>query len=142
MISTKHESEMVEHIDKQFKKTMQAKKPKCILKYNKGMGGIDRQDQMLACFPIMRVIKEYRKLFFYMSDIALFNTLFIIHKTIHRPRKETYVDYRLKIAELILKNVQLPDYEKRGKPSLDETPLRLQARYWAHFPKHIDPKIA
>lgn len=117
MISTKHESvEMVEHIDKQFKKTM---KPKCILEYNKGMGGIDRQDQMLACFPIMRkVIKGYRKLFFYMSDIALFNT-YIIHKTIHRPRKETYVDYRLNIAELILKNVQLPDYENRRKPSIN-----------------------
>lgn len=85
MISTKHESvEIVRHINKQFKKTMKAK---CILAYNKGMGGINRQDQMLACFPIMKkVIKGYRTLFSYMSDTDLFVT-YVIHKTIHRPRK-------------------------------------------------------
>ena len=71
ILSTKHENaEMVEYTDKQKNKIM---KPKCILKYNKGMDGIHQQDQMLACFPIMRKYsKGYRKVFFYMSDVALF----------------------------------------------------------------------
>ena len=29
-------------------------KPNCIPEYKKGMNGIDLQDQILACFPIMR----------------------------------------------------------------------------------------
>ena len=105
MISTKHESvEMVEQSDKELQKVM---KPKCILAYNKGMGAVDHQDQMLSCFPIMRkVIKGYRKLFFYMSDMALFNT-YIMHKTMHSRKKETYVDYRINIAETILQNTEL-----------------------------------
>ncbi|XP_046142229.1 piggyBac transposable element-derived protein 4-like [Osmia bicornis bicornis] len=137
MISTKHETvEMVEQSNKQLQKVI---KPKCILEYNKGMGAVDHQDQMLACFPIMRkVIKGYRKLFFYMSDMALFNT-YIMHKAIHSRKRETFVDYRINIAEAILQIVELPDYKMRGKSTSVETPLRLQAQYWAHFPKNIDP---
>lgn len=51
-MSTKHKTiEMTAQGTKLFKHTT---KPKCIIEYNKGMIGIDRQDQMLACFPIMR----------------------------------------------------------------------------------------
>lgn len=121
MISTKHESvEMVEQSDKQLQKET-----------------VDHQDQMLSCFPIMRkVIKGYRKLFFYISDMALFNT-YIMHKIMRSRKRESYVDYRVNIAEAILQNVQLPDYKMRGK-SVSIEPLRLQAQYWAHFPKTID----
>lgn len=46
IISTKHESvEMVGQSDKELQKIM---KPKCILEYNKGMGAVDHQDQMLS----------------------------------------------------------------------------------------------
>ncbi|KAL2723849.1 piggyBac transposable element-derived protein 4-like [Vespula squamosa] len=55
---------------------------------------------MLACFLIIRkVIKECRKLFLYS-------------------KKETYVNYRISIAEIILQNVQLPNYKKRGISTL------------------------
>lgn len=68
---------MTEQLKKQNKPTW---KPKCIIEYNKGMIGVDRQDQMLACFPLMRkCLKGYRKMFFYLFDVALFNS-FILHK--------------------------------------------------------------
>lgn len=52
IISTKHETiEMTEQRENQFNPIL---KPKCVYDYNKGMIGIDRHDQMLACFPIMR----------------------------------------------------------------------------------------
>ena len=38
-------------------------KPSCVIEYNTGMGGVDNQDQLLACFPVMRkcmVIKKWR----------------------------------------------------------------------------------
>lgn len=42
-------------------------KPKTIIDYNKGMGGVDRMDQQLASFPLMcRYIKAYKKIFFYL----------------------------------------------------------------------------
>jgi len=45
-------------------------KPSCVAEYNRGMGGVDRQDQFLASFPLMRKsIKGYKKMFFYMVDI-------------------------------------------------------------------------
>lgn len=58
----------------------------------------------------------------------LFNS-FITHKKITNKRKQTYVDYRINVAEAILKHIQLPDYITRGKSSQIVTPLRLQAKY-------------
>jgi hypothetical protein len=49
-------------------------KPKCALEYQKGMGGVDLQDQMTALFPIMRcTVKGYRKIFFIFL-ICVFST--------------------------------------------------------------------
>lgn len=115
-----------------------AMKPKCVIEYNHGMGGVDRQDQVLACFPVMRkFLKGYRKIFFYMFDMALFNSYVLYSKM--QPKKNHYVNYRLDVAEQLLKTLTLPDYKVRGRPALGDTPLRLQARHWGHFPKHIDP---
>lgn len=60
-----------------------------------------------------------------------------MHKTLHSQRKEKCVNYRLNIAEVIVQNVQLPNYKKRGKSALGETTLP-QVQYWAHLPKQID----
>lgn len=58
-------------------------KQKCVIEYNKGMIGIDRQNQMLACFPTMRkYMKGYWKIFFYLFDIALFNSYVLFNKII------------------------------------------------------------
>lgn len=115
-----------------------AMKPKCVIEYNHGMGGVDRQDQVLACFPIMRkFLKGYRKIFFYMFDMALFNSYILYSKT--QQKKNHYVNFRLDVAEQLLKTVTLPDYNVRGRPALGDTPLRLQSLRWGHFAKHIDP---
>ncbi|XP_015437848.1 PREDICTED: piggyBac transposable element-derived protein 4-like [Dufourea novaeangliae] len=136
VLTKKHASvEMTEATDKRDRTKF---KPNCVIDYNKGMGAIDLNDQMLACFPIMRkYIKGYKKLFFYMTDMGLYNT-YVIKKQLQDPRRQSYVNYRIDIAEAILKYVQLPDYTRRGKSAEIQTTMRLQAQYWAHFPKHID----
>lgn len=48
------------------------------------------------------------------------------------------MNYRIDIAEAILKYVQLTDYTTRAKSAENQTAMRLQAQYWPHFPKHID----
>ncbi|XP_029054867.2 piggyBac transposable element-derived protein 4-like [Osmia bicornis bicornis] len=103
------------------------------------MNGIDPQDQILACFPVMRkYMKGYKKIFFYPFDIGLFNS-YILWKKINNGKKQCYVDYRINIAESLLNNMPKPNYRERGELSSGDAPERLHAKHWAHFPKHIDP---
>lgn len=56
VISTKHETaEMTEQGKDQFNLSLKAKR---VIEYNKGIIGIDRQDQMLVCFPVIRKYAE------------------------------------------------------------------------------------
>lgn len=71
LLSTKHKNEeMTDTEKKRIQKggkaeTKNTMKPKCVIEYNHGMGGVDHQDQVLACFPVMRkFMKGYRKIFF------------------------------------------------------------------------------
>lgn len=144
MLSTKHSNaQMVDTGKKRIQKggkrdEKNTMKPQCVIEYNQGMGGVDRQDQRLACFPVMRkFLKGYRKIFFYMVDIAMFNSFALFCKL--KSTKMEYSSYRLDIAEQLLQNVTLPDYISRGRPAQSDTPLRLQSKFWAHFPKHISP---
>ncbi|CAD1472072.1 unnamed protein product, partial [Heterotrigona itama] len=59
-------------------------------------------------------------------------------RQLHDPGTQSYVNYKINIAEAILKYIQLPDYTRRGKSAENLTPLRLQAQCWADFAKHID----
>ena len=49
-------------------------KPKVVIDYNNSMNAVDKQDQ-LSSFPIMRrYAKGYKEMFFYMIDVAIFNS--------------------------------------------------------------------
>lgn len=78
-------------------------KSKCNLKHNKRIDEIDYQDWMLVYFPIMRkVIKGYQKIFFYMSDMALFNS-YILHITIYSHKRYIYIlTIDINVTEAIL----------------------------------------
>ena len=55
-------------------------KPSCVIESNNAMGGVIKNDQQLVCFPVMRkYMKGYKKLFFYMFDIALYNS-YVLYK--------------------------------------------------------------
>ena len=80
------------------------------------MGGVDRQDQVLSCFPVMRrYSKSYKKLFLYVWH-ALYNS-FVIWK-IMTGKKEPFTDFRLNFVDQVLENVTLPQYPTRGRPSV------------------------
>jgi hypothetical protein len=84
LLSTKQPSADISGTCKLRRKKGQApgeevKKPKCVLEYQKGMGGVDLQDQVTALFPIMpHTVKGYRKILFYIVDMCIFNSLFCI----------------------------------------------------------------
>lgn len=142
LLSTKHKNaEMTDTGKKKFQKGGKCAvdntiKPKCVIEYNHGMGGVDHQDQVLACFPVMRkFVKGYRKIFFYLLDMGMFNSYVLYSKM--KATKNHYVSFRLDVAEQLLQNLSLPDYNTRGRPAHGDTPLRLQAIHWGHFPRHI-----
>ncbi|XP_017795982.1 PREDICTED: piggyBac transposable element-derived protein 4-like [Habropoda laboriosa] len=118
ILSTKHESvEMTEQNGSQLTPTF---KPKCIVDYNRGMIGIDRKDQILAGFPVMRkYLKGYRKIFSHIFDMALFNSYILYNKN-NMEKKRNYTEYRLQTAEALLQNVPSQDYKRRGPLSRTE----------------------
>lgn len=140
MLSTKHSNiDLVEtgkrkKKDDDFDKII---KPSCVIEYNTGMGGVDKQDQLLACFPVMRkCVKGYKKMAFYLIDMAIFNS-HVLYNKVNCGSKTGIVQFRLKLAEELLEQVVLPNYSTRGRPSSANTPQRLQAKNWAHFPENI-----
>jgi hypothetical protein len=112
-------------------------KPKPVVDYNKGMGGVDKMDQQIASYPLMRrCTKGYKNIFFYILDMAFLN-LYILCKKIAK-RQMKYNQSRVMIAEQLIEEPEMPSYARRGRPPA-ETDMRLQAVYWAHFPRQIPP---
>lgn len=88
-------------------------KPSCVIDYNKGMG-VDKQDQLLSCFPLMRrCVKRYKKIFFYLLDIAVYNA-YVLYSKITNTTKISIVSFCLNIAEELLEKITLPNYKSRG----------------------------
>jgi hypothetical protein len=131
--STIHDSVGMTSTKKTNRKTGEViTKPKSVVDYNKGMGGVDKMDQQLAPYPPMRCyIKGYKKIFFYILDMAFFNS-YILYKKITK-RQMKYNQCRVTIAEQLIEEAEMPSYARRGRPSA-ESDMRLQAGYWAHFP--------
>nr|CAD7432613.1 unnamed protein product [Timema monikensis] len=123
MLSTMHHSPLTTDIGK-----MTSVKQKT---YNKAMGDVDCQDQVLSSFPVMRRYVE-KNLFVYMFDMALYNS-FVVWKIL-TGKRESYAEFRLNFVEQILEH-----YPSRGKPSLGPSPLRIQTKHWAHFVMKIPP---
>lgn len=140
-LSSKHERRDLTVTEKLKRKKGQLprediKKPRLCLEYQNGMKGVDFQDQVTALFPIMRrTVKGYRKIFFYILDICLFNS-YIVHQALVNKRTH-FKDFRIAIERQLLESINLPDYKVRGRPSNGTTTLRLQAKNWAHFPMRI-----
>lgn len=114
------------------------KKPKAVIDYNSGMLGVDRQDQVLSCFPIMRRnVKAYKKIFFYLMDMATYNAFCIFKKVTNK--KLHYTDFRLNLVDQLLQSITLPQRTTPGRAPIADSPLRLQSKNWGHFPLQIPP---
>ncbi|KAG8238002.1 hypothetical protein J437_LFUL017791 [Ladona fulva] len=139
LLSTYHKDlEMKKTGKLSFKTKEEIVKPKVVIDYNVQMNTVDRQDQQLASFPIMRrYAKGYRKVFFNVMDMVLYNT-YVLYKKISGKRVQ-FDDFREDLAEKILEGVKLPEYKRRGRPASGPSPMRFQAANWGHFPNRIPP---
>nr|XP_027235272.1 uncharacterized protein LOC113826581 [Penaeus vannamei] len=100
----------------------QVSKPQCIVDHNAGMKGVGLGDQLASPYPpVRRSIKWYKKLFFYLFDLATVNA-HIIYKYLDHRRQQ--VDFRLDLGNAIIEEHH-PDVDPYGPASLPSPP-RLQ----------------
>ncbi|XP_068089513.1 piggyBac transposable element-derived protein 4-like [Hyperolius riggenbachi] len=118
-------------------KTIQ--KPQVILDYNQTMGGVDRADQCITFYPVVRKQqrKYYKKIFRHLVEQCLWNSYVLYKKQNDRPLP--HFDYILKVCEEICLQHQQPQTEANRpgrRASYVVNPVRLTGR---HFVEHVPP---
>ncbi|XP_067121649.1 piggyBac transposable element-derived protein 4-like [Centruroides vittatus] len=110
-------------------------KPQVVVDYNDTMGGVDLLDQHLRDYPVARKRgkKFYKKVFFHLIDISIFNS-FVLYKK--NGGSMDHLEFRINIVEKIIQEYHTETRVIRhGRPrtSGPRTPglLRLTER---HFP--------
>jgi len=93
MISTIHEATILNTGRKDRKTNMEIKKPYAVVQYNKFMKGVDRADQYLSFYSVLRkTVKWLKKVVLYLLNCALFNT-FCMYRTLNANNKGTKTSY-------------------------------------------------
>ncbi|GIY12457.1 piggyBac transposable element-derived protein 4 [Caerostris extrusa] len=120
LLSTIHNTEM-EQI--QVRSEMK-EKPKIVMDYNNTMGGVDRMDQNLKSFEIIkkRGKKCYGKIFFHIFDIAVWNSYVVYRKN---GGKSTQLEFRLDLIDRVIEKCHSGLNFHRGRPGSEPNPLRL-----------------
>ena len=105
------------------KKKKQIQCPQLISPYNKGMGGVDKADQLMSFYRIeIKTKRWYIKIFWHLVDMAKVNAwlLYCRHcECLRIPKKQRLplVDFTLEIAEgLISANKSISVATSSGKP--------------------------
>ncbi|XP_067140272.1 piggyBac transposable element-derived protein 4-like isoform X1 [Centruroides vittatus] len=111
-------------------------KPQVVFDYNNTMGGVDRLDQHLHDYPVMRKAgkKWYKKIFFHLVDICLYNA-FVLYKKNGGEREN--LGFRMRLVErLIEEHHTETKVKKQGRRRESSLPSRLVEK---HFPDFIPP---
>lgn len=96
MVSTLHQATIER---KERKRGGSVKKPSCILEYNKYMKGVDRADQYLSYYSILRkTMKWSKKVVLWLLNCALFNA-FRVYKYHNPDSKLSYKNFLLETAK-------------------------------------------
>lgn len=113
-ITTEFPNDMVTYRDKLNR---EKEKPKAIYEYNKFMGGVDRQDQLMAYYPCERKsLRWYKKLGFHILHMLLVNAYLLYKKKTNN--KMSLYDFRINIIENLVpeKPQTLPTKNKNHTP--------------------------
>jgi len=66
---------------------MEIKKPYAVVQYNKFLKGVDRADQYLSYYSVLRkTVKWSKKVILYLLNCALLNTFFV-YRTLNTNKK-------------------------------------------------------
>ena len=106
------------------------RKPECVVSYTKNMGAVDKTDMQISLTECTRKTRKwYRKLFFHLIDMCLYNA-FVLYKVNNSNKKVQFIEFRTNVAEQLLElHRPLRIRNTGGRPSIaipsDTNPLRL-----------------
>lgn len=109
-------------------------KPILVIDYNYTMGGVDKVDQHLSDYPVTRKRgkKYYKKIFFHLLELALWNS-YILYKKCGGVKSP--LQYRLCLIKEMFEKYHpnlLPSTS--GRPSKSPNPLRMSK---GHYPDYV-----
>nr|XP_046473271.1 piggyBac transposable element-derived protein 4-like [Neodiprion pinetum] len=130
MLSTFHTSEFISTGKRNYRTQEIVYKPKCIVDYNLSMGAVDKCDMVISSIKsIRKSIKWYKKYFFHLLDIAVWNS-YCLYK--YKTEKDISIAaFHLELVRQIFRKYHKNDVRHSGPKSADKYPLRLTGR---HFP--------
>lgn len=107
--------------------------PTVVVDYNNTMGGVDRVDQHLADYPVIRKRgkRYYKKNFFHLVEFALWNSYVLYGKC---GGKLSHLEYRMEIIEKIIEAYGREVINLQGRRRSAPNPLRMVER---HFPDYV-----
>jgi hypothetical protein len=109
MISTIHPATMIESHNIDWNTRQNIWKPVCVVEYNKYMKGVDRADQYLSYYHIMRRTRKWTKrVALYLINCALFNS-YCTFKTTHVNNRLGYKQFLRRIAQSWIRGCQPED---------------------------------
>lgn len=117
------QQDVVSRWDKSEKKYVNVTRPEIVKLYNHSMGGVDLLDQMIGLYRIyIRSRKWTLRLIFHAVDLAVTNSWFEYRRDCNRqqiPKKSQMqlLDFRLRLAECLVKVGKPVHQSKRGRPS-------------------------
>ena len=123
--------------DRKIKQTVEVPMPNMVAEYNKFMGGVDLQDQLLALYRItIRSKKYYHRIFFHFVDMAVVNSWLLYRRdcdalNVSKKNRLKLVAFKLDIATCLLsQNKPTGNTSRTGRPSLDSSSVdqRWQAK--------------
>lgn len=133
MLSTTHNASMVSVTSKK-NKSMKLK-PSMIVDYNNNMGGVDKSDQCLSYYPVMRnkQRKYYKKIFRFLLSQTVWNA-FLLYKK--KCGLLSHVDFRMRLIERLLEASGPNETAllRRNPGKVSENVVRMTGR---HFPTYV-----
>ena len=106
MISMIHDATIVNTGRKERKANMEIKKPYAVVQYSKFRKGIDRADQYLSYYSVLRkTVKWSKKVVLYLLICALVNSYFV-YRTLNMNKKVMYKNFLHEVGRSWISEVQ------------------------------------
>ena len=101
-----HDATVVNTGRKDRKTNTEIKKPCAVVQYNKFMKSVDRADQYLSYYSVLRkTVKWSEKVVLYMLNGALFNAFFV-YRTLNTNKKVKYKNLLHEVGRFWISEVQ------------------------------------
>ena len=115
MIGTIHEATNVNKGRKDRKTNMEIKKPYTAGQYNKFMKGVDRADQYLSYYSVLKkIVKWSKKVVLYLLNCVLFSAFFV-YRTLNT-NKVRYKNFLHEVGRSWISEVQIQSFDDLQLP--------------------------